>query len=181
MPALATTMSRRPNSSTPSGTTASTASASRTSAWLATIAAASCLDELDRLLEFRGRRVRVVHRVDVGADVQSDDVGAVTGESDRVGAALPARGAGDESDFAFQISHECSSLSDRCVAGVGARQSQAFFGVVDLDAPVAARARGAEVAVLGQDRLTVAVAAGVGDAGKEFQWLLVECAVVSQP
>ena len=63
------------------------------------------LDELDRFCEFVWRRIRVIHRIDVVADVQRDDVGAVGCQPDRMCAALPTRGPGDEGDFAFEISH----------------------------------------------------------------------------
>src|ERR1700760_963129 len=63
-------------------------------------------------------------------------------------------------------------------SGVNAGQPQAFLRIVDFDVPVVAGTRAAVVPVLGQDRLSVARAAGVGDAGEELQRLLVQSTVV---
>ncbi len=68
-------------------------------------AAAGLLDELGGLLEVLGRRHRVADGRDVLAQVDRDDVGALLGQPDRVTAALPARGAGDECDFPLNASH----------------------------------------------------------------------------
>jgi hypothetical protein len=64
------------------------------------------LDFLGRLGQVIGRRHRVRHGFDLPADVNGDDVRAFLREPDRVAAALAARGAGDEGDFAFQLSHD---------------------------------------------------------------------------
>ena len=50
---------------------------------------------------------RIWHGGDLLAEVDSDDVGALRGELDRVGPALTAGGAGDEGNFAPKRSH-CS-------------------------------------------------------------------------
>src|SRR6201994_3562005 len=63
-------------------------------------------------------------------------------------------------------------------AGVNPCLPQAFLRIIDLDVPVVARARAAVVAVDGQDRLAVTGTAAVGDAGEEFERLLVESAVI---
>ena len=43
------------------------------------------------------------------ADIADDDIGTLTGQSHRVGAALTARGSGDECDSSIQIGHQQSS------------------------------------------------------------------------
>src|ERR1700744_2348228 len=62
-------------------------------------------------------------------------------------------------------------------AGVNSCLPQTFLRIIDLELPAAARARTTEVAVLGQDRLTVTLAAGIGDAGQELVRLFVGGAV----
>jgi hypothetical protein len=63
------------------------------------------LDLLDRLGQVRRGRHRVRHAGDLGTQVHRDDVGAFLGEPDRMAAALAPRGAGDEGDFALQLSN----------------------------------------------------------------------------
>ena len=52
-------------------------------------------------------------RVDIGADVDRDDVGAVSREAHRVGATLTSRGAADNRDFAVQQTHQGFSPTAR--------------------------------------------------------------------
>ena len=62
-------------------------------------------DELRGLLEILRRGHRVADRREVLTAVDRDDVGAFLGEPDRMTAALPARGTGDECDFPLNASH----------------------------------------------------------------------------
>ena len=100
MPALATTMSSRPSSATPSSTAALSASKSRTSAWVATIRRSSASTSLTVSARSSGGGHRQ-RALDIVADVDGDDVGALFGQPHRVAAALAAGGAGDEGDLAF--------------------------------------------------------------------------------
>ena len=68
-------------------------------------ASALLLDEPDGLIEVLGAGVGIVDGVDVAADVQRDDVGAVGGKSGRMCATLASGRSGDEGDFAVQITH----------------------------------------------------------------------------
>jgi hypothetical protein len=80
--------------------------------------AARLLDVLGGLLEVFRPGQRVAHGVDVGADVDGDDVGAFLGQPDGVAAALTARCAGDECDLALNASHSgVLSFFRRCPAG----------------------------------------------------------------
>ena len=67
--------------------------------------AAGVLDEFDRLLQIRRPSVRVVDRVDVGTDVQRDDVATVAGQPYGMRATLTPRGPGDERDPIVQSTH----------------------------------------------------------------------------
>ena len=102
MPALATTMSSRPNSSSPA------CNAPASDALIANVglarddSRAGVLDELDRGGQIVGGGHRIGHRRDLVADVDRDDVRAVGRQPDRLGAALTAGGAGDERDFACE-------------------------------------------------------------------------------
>ena len=89
-------------------------SRSRTSALLATIRGQR-LDQADGLGEVLrgGQRVRV--RLDLLADVDGDDVGALLGQPDGVAAALTARGAGDEGDLSFKTARHGVSFSVGCL------------------------------------------------------------------
>ena len=89
---------------------------SRTSAWNVT-ARRSC-SSTSRLVSSRsaGRGQRVLHVLDVGADVNRDDVRARPRQRHRVAAALPARGAGDDRDFAVELAH-VSALRERDNSG----------------------------------------------------------------
>ena len=49
---------------------------------------------------------RVGDRVDVGADVDRDDVGALFGQRDGMAAPLAARGAGDDGDGVVEFTHD---------------------------------------------------------------------------
>ena len=68
-------------------------------------ALAGLLDELRGLLEVLRCRHRVADRREVLTPVDGDDVGALLGQPNRVAAALPARGAGDEGDLSLNASH----------------------------------------------------------------------------
>ena len=68
-----------------------------------------------------------VHGVDLLADVDGDDVGALLRQPHRVRAALTARRAGDESDLAFDTSGHCylnSSLVERISPKTAGIESQ---------------------------------------------------------
>ena len=62
------------------------------------------LDEVDRLVEILAGRHRVGHAVDLFAQIERDDVGALFGEPNRVRAALAPRRAGDERDLSLELS-----------------------------------------------------------------------------
>ena len=104
MPALATTMSILPRSARPASTRPADSWRSRTSATLAPLGRPISLTEPLRLGEIVRRRQRVRVRRDLPADVDGDDVGAFPGHRDRVCPALTSRRAGDERDFAFELS-----------------------------------------------------------------------------
>ncbi|HTP18737.1 MAG TPA: hypothetical protein VMJ65_03985 [Solirubrobacteraceae bacterium] len=76
-------------------------------------AAAELLDLRDGLVEILGSCERIVDRVDIGADVHRDDVGALSREAHRVGATLTSSGAADNRDFAVQRSHQGFSPTAR--------------------------------------------------------------------
>ena len=63
------------------------------------------LDQLGGLVEILRLGHRVADCLDVVADVDRDDVGALLGQPNRVAAALPARSAGDECNFSLNASH----------------------------------------------------------------------------
>ena len=85
------------------------APASRTSALRGDDPLAGLLDQPGGLLEVLRRGHRVADGLEVLAEVDRDDVGALFGQPDRMTAALSAGGAGDECDLAFNASH-CRSL-----------------------------------------------------------------------
>jgi hypothetical protein len=62
-------------------------------------------DQADRLLQVVRAGQRVLDRVDVVAQVDRDDVGALLGQPHRVAAALAARRARDEGDLALHTPH----------------------------------------------------------------------------
>jgi hypothetical protein len=64
--------------------------------------AAGLLDKIDRLFEFFVRRHRVVVRGDVTADVDTDDVRTLAGESHRMATTLTPGHARDESDLLLE-------------------------------------------------------------------------------
>ena len=113
MPALATTMSRRPNSETASATADSIAARSRTSALrLITRRSRSSIMRCG-LGEIGVRGAVVLDGLEVAADVERDDVGALLREPYGVATALTACRAGDQSDLALDPSHSVSPLSGR--------------------------------------------------------------------
>ncbi len=115
MPACATTMSRWPNSARPRSSASRSWPASRTSACAVTMPPAGLLDELGGLLEIlRASPSGSRPSRSPGTDVDRDDVRALLGQPDRVAAALPARGAGDECDFPLNASHLSMSFRFRC-------------------------------------------------------------------
>src|SRR6202042_2173625 len=63
------------------------------------------LHGLDDLLQIRLGGVRVIHRRDVLADVQSDDVRTLAGETFGMATALPPSYTSDEGDLPIEISH----------------------------------------------------------------------------
>ncbi|NCL77315.1 hypothetical protein AIIKEEIJ_04805 [Rhodococcus sp. YH1] len=60
------------------------------------------------LSEVVAGRHRIEDRGDLAADVHRDDGGPLFGEPDGVRASLASRRTGDESDLAFESTHECS-------------------------------------------------------------------------
>ncbi len=112
IPALARTMSTRPNSDTPSSSTACTASMSRTSALRATMRAAELLDQLDRVGQVVLGGPGVSDAVELLADVEGDDVRSLLGQAHRVGAALPPGPPADEGDLAVEKTHANHSPGD---------------------------------------------------------------------
>ena len=64
------------------------------------------LDFLDRLGQVVRRGHRVWHRIDLGGQIDRDDVRALLSQPDRVRAALAASRAGDEGDLALYSSHD---------------------------------------------------------------------------
>ena len=116
-PACATTMSSLPNSARPASSAVRSWAASRTSALAVTIRWPVFSTKLGGLLEiFRGGQ-RVADGLDVFAEVDGDDVGALFGQPNRVAAALAACGAGDECDLAFNASHGRSFRTDSGAVG----------------------------------------------------------------
>ena len=105
MPALATTMSRWPNSATPRSIAADSAARSRTSAISVYDALPFLLDQPGGLVEVLGPGQRVLVGLDVLADVDGDDVGALGGEQLRVRPALTPRGSADQRDLARHPAH----------------------------------------------------------------------------
>src|SRR5690606_12551707 len=63
---------------------------------------------------------RNLHAVDLSADVDRDDVGALLGHPHRVGAALAPGGPGDECDLAFESS--CHVILDSVIGCGGSRE-----------------------------------------------------------
>src|SRR5690349_7988189 len=82
-------------------------------------AATGLFDQLDRLVQILPGSKRVLVGFDVGAHVQSDDVGTLVGKMDRVAAALSAGGTGYHGHLAVQTlhlllhRHSTSQLLDR--------------------------------------------------------------------
>jgi hypothetical protein len=67
----------------------------------------------DGVVEILGCCERIIDRVDIGADVDRDDVGALSRKPQRVGATLPSRRAADDRDFALQQTHQGFSPTAR--------------------------------------------------------------------
>ena len=70
-------------------------------------------DLRDGLVEIFGSCERIMDRVDIGADVHRDDVGALSREAHRVGATLTSRRAADNRDFAVKQTHQGFSPTAR--------------------------------------------------------------------
>ena len=102
MPALATTMSSRPNSSSPACSAVGQRRLIANVGLLRHDSRTGVLDELDRGGQIVGGGHRVGDRGDLVADVDRDDVGAVGRQPDRLRAALTASRAGDERDLACE-------------------------------------------------------------------------------
>ena len=77
---------------------ASNAARSRTSATTGTTFRPAARHQLRGVVEIRFSRQRVGDRVDIGADIDGDDVGALLGQGDGMAAALAAGRAGDDRD-----------------------------------------------------------------------------------
>lgn len=84
---------------------------------------AELLDLGDRLVEVLPGAQRVGHRVQVGAQVDRDDVGALLGQADRVRTALAAGRAGNEGDLACNPGHAGAPVRRRCGAAGTTRLS----------------------------------------------------------
>src|ERR1700742_820733 len=85
-------------------------------------AAARLLDEVDGLVEVFAGRHRVGDAVDLTAEIEGDDVGALLGEPNRMRPPLATRGAGDERDFAIELACHDGLLSTTSrVSAVGPR------------------------------------------------------------
>ena len=95
IPALAMTMSRPPNSSTPSATTASRAAGSRNISLARQDPATLVLDQRDGFRQVVGGRAGIVGGVELRAGVDGDDVGAFAGQLDGV---CPPHSTGDTGD-----------------------------------------------------------------------------------
>jgi hypothetical protein len=67
----------------------------------------------DGVVEILGCCERIIDRVDIGADVDGDDVGALSRKPQRVRATLPSRRAADDRDFALQQTHQGFSPTAR--------------------------------------------------------------------
>ena len=113
IPALATTMSRRPNSATPSLTAADSESRSRTSACRMMARRPGPLNQLDRLVEVVVRCEVVVQARYVLTDVHADDVSATASQSQRVTSTLCACDSCDERDLAVESPHRRFLISRR--------------------------------------------------------------------
>jgi cytochrome P450 len=74
------------------------------------------LDVACRHCEVIGRRQGIGIRCDVGADVESDDVGTLAGQLQRMAATLPSRGPADDDDLARNSTHCSPLLVDRTPA-----------------------------------------------------------------
>jgi len=66
---------------------------------------ADCLDEARRLDKVLLPRQVVGDAVDIGRDIDGDDVSALLGEADRVAAPLPTCCAGNQGNLAFYTTH----------------------------------------------------------------------------
>ena len=75
--------------------------------WMTPMSAdAEHFDELCRLVEIRLRRVGVVDRRGIRADVDTQNVGTLARQPDRVRSPLPSSHSGDECNLALEISHD---------------------------------------------------------------------------
>ncbi len=71
--------------------------------------APSRLDQLHGLCELGFGPQGVGDRLEISADVDGDDVGALLGQRDGVAAALPARGPGDDGNHVVEFTHDYTS------------------------------------------------------------------------
>ena len=113
MPALATTMSRRPRSATACSTTTAQRGRVTDVGLGGDHPAVECLDLLDGLGEIVGRGDLVLQRVDRRAQIDGDDVGTFLGEPDGVAASLTPSGARDQGDLSFDTTHTHSYAPGR--------------------------------------------------------------------
>ena len=102
IPWLPTTMSMWPNSGHGLGADPLQRSAVAHIGLVRHDPAVEILHQPHRLLQVLGRRHGIGDRVDLRADVQGDDVGALFGQPHRVGTALPPCRPGDDRDFALE-------------------------------------------------------------------------------
>ena len=75
------------------------------------------LDRPHRLGELLRGAHLVAHRLQLGADVDRDDVGALLRQPDRVAPTLAAGGSGDEGDLALELSHVTPRVAARDLGG----------------------------------------------------------------
>jgi hypothetical protein len=84
------------------------------------------LDLLDGLGQVLRSGHGVGNRLDLPADVNRDDVGALLRQPHRVASSLPARRPGDEGDFAFELSVTFRPFMLLCCCVVGLAQYRAW-------------------------------------------------------
>src|SRR6478672_3708953 len=104
VPAFATTMSRCPSSDTPAATADSMPARSNVDLAGEYAPTAAC-DQVDGGNKIVRVSERIGHGVDLLTDIDGNDVGALLGQAQCVGAALPTCGACDEGYLALQSGH----------------------------------------------------------------------------
>nr|WP_281174621.1 metalloregulator ArsR/SmtB family transcription factor [Cryptosporangium arvum] len=90
-------------------------------------------DQPDRFGQVVGPSHRIPHRADLAAEIDRDDVRALLGEPDRVTAALPPCGTGDERDLAVELPHAASRsrLTGKSVLAYRSGMADVFKALAD--------------------------------------------------